>query len=147
MFFGPAVNAAYTLESTVAVHPRIIIEPIVAQAVIDNIKQVKYNLVPESLQGVLRIGAAVEMRMPETGEGIVEKDIDGQYVFNYLHFPENNFPLLGCYSSCKAFLEEQIHYIYTQINENIEYRVLDKYFYLLRFFENKLNNLLEISLP
>lgn len=143
MFFGPAVNTAYKLESTIAVHPRIVIDNFVAETVIENILQVKYRMATQNPQYIPFVGMGLMPQMPETGDGIVEKDIDGRYTFNYLHLPENNIVSPNCYSSCQAFLEDLIQYCYEQIGKNEAYRIIDKYYYLLRFSQSKLDNLLE----
>lgn len=145
MLFGPAVNCAYKLESAVAVHPRIIIDQFVAKTVIENIMQIKLRVASETPEYVSHIGMGLMPsvpKMPGTGDGIVEKDIDGQYIFNYLHFPENNIVLSDCYLSCQDFLEELIHYCHMQIDTINEYKIIDKYYYLLRFLRAKFDNLL-----
>ena len=143
MFFGPAVNTAYKLESTIAVHPRIVIDNCAAETVIEKILQVKYRMATQNPQYIPFVGMGLMPQMPETGDGIVEKDIDGRYTFNYLHLPENNIVSPNCYSSCQAFLEDLIQYCYEQIGKNEAYRIIDKYYYLLRFSQSKLDNLLE----
>lgn len=121
MFFGEAVNKAYKLESEIAIHPRIVIDDYIAKAVLENISSVKY-------------------KMPETGEGIIEQDIDEKYIYNYLHFPENNIILNEYYLSGDDFIKEIIDYCAEQINKNTHYKIIDKYFYLQRFVQNKLRN-------
>lgn len=142
MFFGKAVNSAYELESNVAIHPRIIVESFVAEKVLENITQVKYKLLSESDEYMSWVLRGLLPTMPETGDGIVEIDADGQYIFNYLHFPENDIVLHECYSSGKVFLEELLEYCQTQIGNN-NYKVIDKYYYLIRFIKSKLIRLTE----
>lgn len=144
MFFGPAVNSAYALESEVAVHPRIVIDRFVAETAIESIKQVKYKMISKIPEYVSFVGMGMIPQMPETGDGLVEMDIDGRYIFNYLHFPENNIVSTDCYSSCQDFLEELIKYCYEQIDINDKYKIIDKYYYLLRFSQSKFDNLLEL---
>ena len=81
--------------------------------------------------------------MPETGDGIVEMDLDGEFIFNYLHFPENEMICPDIYLSGQDFIQELIQYCYEQIDKNKQYHVIDKYFYLLRFAQAKLDGLLE----
>lgn len=131
------------LIATKAVHPRIVIDNFVAETVIENILQVKYRRATQNPQYIPFTGMGLMPQMPETGDGIVEKDIDGRYTFNYLHLPENNMVSPDCYSSCKAFLEDLIQYCHEQIGKNEAYRIIDKYYYLLRFSQSKLDNLLE----
>lgn len=45
MFFGDAVNKAYKMESEIAIHPRIVIDDYIAEAVLENISSVKYKIV------------------------------------------------------------------------------------------------------
>ncbi len=142
MFFGDAVNKAYELESTTAIHPRIVINPFVAKKVMENINQVKDKLFSNTPESILNDGAVLSSH---TGDGIVEKDIDGQYIFNYLHLPENNILSDGCGLSNQEFLEDLIQYCEEQIEKNTEYKIIDKYYYLLRFAQSKLDNLLELQ--
>ena len=143
MFFGPAVNKAYKLESEIAIHPRIVIDSCIADEVIENISQVKYKMAVKEPQYIALLGAGLMPKMPYIGDGIVEQDIDGKYIFNYLHFPENNIILQNYYLSCEDFIREIIDYCFEQIEKNTTYKIIDKYFYLLRFSQAKLENLLE----
>lgn len=142
MFFGPAVNRAYKLESEIAIHPRIVIDDVVAEKVVDNITTAKYTIASKMPECVPFIGMGLIPQMPETGDGIIEEDLDGHYVFNYLHFPENNIGYPSYYFSCQEFIEELIEYCIEQIDRNKNYKVIDKYQYLLRFCKTKLKNLL-----
>ena len=142
MFFGEAVNKAYQLESEIAIHPRIVIEDTIAKAVLDNISSVKYKMAGTNPNYISLLGAGIMPKMPETVDGIIEKDIDGKYIFNYLHFPENNIILNDYYLSCEDFISELIDYCIEQINKNTKYKIIDKYFYLQRFSQSKLDNLL-----
>ncbi len=142
MFFGDAVNKAYKLESEIAIHPRIVIDDSIATAVLENITSVKYKIAVQNPEYMLYLGSGLIPKMPETGDGIIEKDIDGKYIFNYLHFPENNILAQDYYSSCEEFIKELIDYCSEQINENTQFKIIDKYYYLLRFSQAKLDNLL-----
>ena len=86
MFFGEAVNKAYQLESEIAIHPRIVIEDTIAKAVLDNISSVKYKMAGTNPNYISLLGAGIMPKMPETGDGIIEKDIDGKYIFNPILF-------------------------------------------------------------
>lgn len=143
MFFGSAVNNAYKLESEVAVHPRIVIDRFVAEKILGNISQVRDDMKKRNQEYVSLIERGLMPNFPITGEGIVEQDIDEQYIFNYLHFPENNMILQECYLFCKDFIEELVHFCREQIDKNTQYKVIDKYYYLLRFSKTKLENLLQ----
>lgn len=141
MFFGPAVNEAYKLESKIAIHPRIVIDSYVAEEVIENISQTKYEIVAKEPKYINLLGAHLMPNIPVMEDGIVEQDIDGKYIYNYLHFPENNIALPSYYLSCEDFIKEIINYCFEQINNNTQYKIIDKYFYLLRFCQTKLENL------
>ena len=143
MFFGDAVNKAYKLESTTAIHPRIVIDPVVAETVMENVRQVELEIAMKTPEFFPFIGAGLVPNLSETGDGVVEKDIDGQYIFNYLHFPENNILPHDYGLSCQEFLEDLIQYCLEQIDKNTQYKIIDKYYYLLRFAQSKLDNLLE----
>lgn len=139
MFFGPAVVEAYKLESKTAVHPRIIIDSFVAEKIDDSIQR--------SIDAFLQNSPQADL-LPIIGEssfgrGVVEKDIDDKYILNYLHSPENNIVLQGCYSSSFDFLNEIIDYCQSQIETINDYRVIDKIYYLLRFASKKCHNLIE----
>ena len=143
MFFGEAVNQAYKLESSVAIHPRIVIDSFVAKTVMDNITQTELEIAQNTPEFRPFIGAGLVPKLPEVGEGVVELDIDKQYIFNYLHFPENNILSNNCGPTCQAFLEDLIQYCLDQISANSQYKVIDKYYYLLRFAQSKLDSLLK----
>lgn len=142
MFFGDAVNRAYKLESVVAVHPRVVIDPFVAENAMENISQVKYEMIGQNPELIPYIGMGLMPIMPLTGDGIVETDLDGQYIFNYLHFPENNIGSPDTYLSCQDFIEELMEFCFEQIENNKQYKIIDKYYYLLRFCKSKLDILL-----
>lgn len=78
IFFGTAVNTAYKLESTIAVHPRIVVDNFVAETVIENILQVKHRMATQNPKYIPLVGMELMPQLPETGDGILEKDIDEQ---------------------------------------------------------------------
>lgn len=145
MFFGDAVTKAYQMESKEAVHPRILVDSFVAQEIEDNIVQKTYELATTNPKIMIALGSGMIPYIWETGAGIVEHDLDGHYVFNYLHFPENNTVMPGCYLSGYDFMKELMSYCQEQIEKNSSYKVIDKYFYLMRFVQSKLDNLPERS--
>ena len=142
MFFGDAVNRAYKLESEIAVHPRIVIEDYIAKLILENIEDVKYKIVAKNPEYIRFLGAGLMPRLPLTGDGIIEKDTDGKYIFNYLHFPEYEIELSNYYRSGKKFIEELIDFCSEQIKICTQYKIIDKYFYLKRFSETRLDNIL-----
>ena len=77
MFFGDAVNRAYKLESEVAIHPRIVIEDMIAEQVLENIKEIKYKVLARNSEYMNYVVRGLEPKMPEIGEGIIERDVDG----------------------------------------------------------------------
>lgn len=137
MFFGKAINRAYQLESTIAVHPRIVIDKEVADVILKYIADQKYNL-PEYAQ---YCGMGLFPKLPEILEGIVERDIDGEYIYNYLFWQENDEPFDSIGSSPDAFLEDLINYCTQQLSPANEMKVIDKYRYLLDFSRNKFDKL------
>ena len=80
MFFGDAVNKAYKMESEIAIHPRIVIDDYIAEAVLENISSVKYKIVAKNPEYISILGAGLVPKMPGTGEGIIEQDIDEKYI-------------------------------------------------------------------
>jgi hypothetical protein len=142
MFFGNAVNQAYKLESKIAIHPRIVIDSCAANEVIENIEEVKYKMLATNPEYIPFVGMGIMPPMPETGDGIVEMDLDGEFIFNYLHFPENEMICPDIYLSGQDFIKELIQYCYEQIDKNRQYHIIDKYYYLLRFAQAKLDDLL-----
>ena len=142
MFFGDAVNRAYKLESEIAMHPRIVIEEDIAKLILENIENVKYKTVANNPEYIAFLGAGRMPKMPFTGDGIIEQDIDGKYIFNYLHFPENDILDLRYYTSGKEFIEELIDFCSEQIEKSTQYKIIDKYMYLKRFSETRLDNML-----
>lgn len=137
MFFGPAVVEAYQLESKVAIHPRILIDSFVAEKIDESIQKAINVFQPKDSQ--LNLLSMIDESY--FGKGVIEKDIDDKYILNYLHFPENNIVLQGCYSSSIDFFNEIIDYCQSQIETINDYRVIDKLYYLLRFTESKLSHL------
>lgn len=137
MFFGPAVVEAYKLESKVAVHPRILIDSFVAEKIDESVQKA----IDAFLQNSPQVNLLPIIGESSFGRGVVEKDIDEKYILNYLHYPENNIVLQGCYSSSIDFLNEIIDYCQSQIKTINDYRVIDKLYYLLRFTESKLSHL------
>jgi len=138
MFFGEAVNRAYELESKWAVHPRILIDDFVAEAVLNNIEDVKYKTAKENPENVAILAMNMMSNMPLTGDGIIEQDEDGRYVYNYLHFPENGI-CTNEYQDGNIFIEDLIEFAENQINSLSDIKVIDKYHYLSRFYRNKIN--------
>lgn len=140
MFFGEAVNKAYKLESEIAIHPRIVIDDYIAKAVLENILSVKYKIATENPDYIYFLGIGLLPKMPETGDGLIEQDIDKKYIYNYLHSPENNINFSDYYLSGNEFIKEIVDYCTEQIDRNTHYKIIDKYFYLQRFAQNKLEN-------
>ena len=138
LFFGNAVNRTYTMESTEAIHPRILVDNFVAKKVIENIETVKYKSLANDSEFLPYIMAGLMPQMPLTGDGIIEKDLDGRYIYNYLHFPENNFWVDGLYTSGQEFIKAIIKYCDVQVHDSTEYKIIDKYLYLKRFCESKI---------
>lgn len=143
MFFGPAINRAYQLEAELALHPRIVIDSVVAEKVKESIKQVKNTMLETNSEYLSLLGKNVTDIIPETGEGIIEIDEDNQYIFNYLHLPENNIICSDMYWSSVTFITGLIEFCHEQISIHTKYKIIDKYYYLLRFAKTKLNNLLD----
>ena len=52
--------------------------------------------------------------------------------------PQFNLLYNDCYSSGEEFIKEFINFCEEQIEENTEYKIIDKYFYALRFALDKL---------
>lgn len=138
MFFGPAVSKAYEIEAKKAIHPRIVIDSYVGDKIVENIEQVKCELAAKKSLHTELWG---ENWMSLTGDGVVEKDVDGEYIFNYLHFPENNMIFRDYYLSGEDFIREIMKYCHEQIDQHQSYNIIDKYYYLLRFCQSKINNL------
>lgn len=139
MFFGDAVKEAYRLESEVAIHPRIIVNNYVAKAVLDNIKTVKDEMKVKNSQLRDQLSSPSTGKIPMIGEGIIERDIDEKYIYNYLHSPENNIIHPGIYNDSEEFMKDFKKYCHKQIDENTEYKVIDKYHYLVRIIDWKLS--------
>lgn len=59
MFFGDAVNKAYKMESEIAIHPRIVIDDYIAEAVLENISSVKYKIVAKNPEYISILGAGL----------------------------------------------------------------------------------------
>ena len=138
MFFGPAVNSAYLLESKEAIHPRVLIQDELATKVLENIDDVKYHVMAQDANNVMTAGRHIMPIMPLTGDGIIEKDIDGKYIYNLLYFPENGISLSGLYLEEEAFINDFMEFCYRQKDNLKDIKVIDKYNYLITFCEQKL---------
>ena len=148
MFFGEAVNKAYILESDKAVHPRIVVDESVAQAFSHAVTMAKTNIDTEIEEVDMDESYIEEFRHIlefSTGEGLIEKDIDGQYIYNYLHSPENNIIINDCYSNPWVFLNNLLQFSKEQIEKNDSMRVIDKYIYLRNYVEKKFDSFLQNS--
>lgn len=140
MFFGEAVTSSYLLESKEAIHPRVLIDNFVAETVSDYLEKLQPELTGKA--GVLAMGAGLRATVPESGYGIVEQDEDEKYIFNYLHLPENDLSYLGIfYNSGEDFIKELEVFCDEQIKVNKDYKIIDKYYYLKRFCNKKLDNI------
>lgn len=138
MFFGEAVNKAYRMESTEAVNPRIIVDDNVANDFIENVKSVSCELAKYDENVVQPISMGIIPRYPDTGDGLIEKDIDGRYVINYFHclYSEKRV-LVDGKEVGKELIDNLIAYCEEQIEKNKCMKVIDKYMYLLRFCQSK----------
>lgn len=134
MFFGKAVNRAYQLESNVAIHPRIVVDNYVAEELLRNVSFQMNQAIEKNNTGEISLSALI----PLFGHGLVERDVDNKFIFNYLHMPQFNLLYNDCYSSGEEFIKEFINFCEEQIEENTEYKIIDKYFYALRFALDKL---------
>jgi len=140
MLFGEAINKAYEIESKVAIHPRIVVDDFVAEEFIKNVKTISSQLAVRDQDTVDMLGAGLMPKYPETGDGLIEKDIDGKYIFNYFHFlqlgktvVENAEKII----SKEAYLKGLIDFCDEKIRVIDDIKVIDKYLYLKRFcFKN-----------
>lgn len=136
MLFGEAINNAYVMESKVAIHPRIVVDDFVAEKFIDNVKSVSCQHASRDQDSVDLISAGLIPKYPETGDGLIEKDIDGKYIFNYFHFLQLGKTFVD-YTERKISKEEYlkglIHFCNEQISYSDNMRVIDKYRYLKCF--------------
>lgn len=134
MFFGEAVTRAYTMESSLAIHPRILVDDFIAETLNKYIIEVNEQLLIERQYGAYFIAAGLLPLDPDTGYGIIEQDTDGKYIYNYLHQPEYNMCIDG-----KTLIKNTLLFCEEQIKQNDDLRVIDKYYYLKRFCESKLS--------
>lgn len=134
------MNKAYKLELEIAIHPRIVIDDYIIKVVLENILSVKYKIATENPDYIYFLGIGLPTKMPETGDGLIEQDIDKKYIYNYLHAPENNINFREYYLSGNEFIKEIVDYCTEQIDRNTHYKIIGKYFYLQRLAQNKLEN-------
>lgn len=141
MVFGEAINKAYDMESKIAIHPRIVVDDFVAKAFIDNVTNVSYQIATHDPNTVNLIGACLIPKYPETGDGLIEKDIDGKYIFNYFHFLQLGQTLVDDTEkiiSKEEYLNRLIVFCDEQIRDIDNMNVIDKYQYLKRFCSKNL---------
>ena len=135
------------MEDKDAVFPRIIIDEFVAEKAINSIEENKYKILgnPQFLkchpEYILCVASQVLPQIPETGDGIIEKDDDSNYILNYLFSPENNISFPGIYLSSKEFMEDVLSYINDQIKVTQDSKVLEKLNYSNNFIQSKLDSL------
>ena len=139
MFFGDAVNKAYTLESTEAIHPRILVDDFVANTFIDNVKDESYEIAAHNPNAVCFIGMNLISKYLLTGDGLIEKDIDGRFIINYFHSLEGGITVGD--SIGVERIDDLINYCQEQIENNDKIKVIDKYLYLQRFCRSKKDGL------
>lgn len=135
MFFGKAVNKAYIMESSEAIHPRILVDNIIANKLINNVKEVSYQIAAHDSEAFKYLGMNLIPKYPLTGDGIIEKDIDGRYIVNYFHLLEYGFTV-GDSIGAELF-DDLIEYCQEQIKSNDNIKVIDKYLYLKNFCLSK----------
>ena len=138
MFFGEAVNRAYMMESTEAVHPRILVDDFVANTFIANVKEVSYKIAAHDPNAVQFLGMNKMPVYPETGDGLIEKDIDGRFVINYFHSQECGITFMtGDIPMGAELIDSLMEYCLEQIKQNKSIKIIDKYLYLLRLCDEK----------
>ena len=138
MFFGEAVNRAYMMESTEAVHPRILVDDFVANTFIANVKEVSCKIAAHDPNAVRFLGMNMMPVYPETGDGLIEKDIDGRFVINYFHLQESGITFMNeGIPMGLELIDSLMEYCSEQIEANKSIKIIDKYLYLLRLCNKK----------
>lgn len=134
LFFGPAVNKAFSYEDKMAIYPRIIMDEKIAEEVIALNKERLDNARDPLLRQL----------MQSTNGSIVKKDNDGQYFLHYLNLYElgNNYiEMQGMIEILSKLIEREIAEQEQNIEQNpdaqnIYKKIIDKYIWLRKYTDS-----------
>ena len=128
MFFGPAVNTAYKLE-TLAKYPRILIDGFLANKVLEYNKKLNES---DSTGTIATING-----------NIIVKDQDGQYYLNYLNAFQNNPSLEAevLYENVTELIDKESNKIESLRDTDIKKytNIAEKYKWIKRYIETLKN--------
>ena len=141
MFYGKAVNQAYLLENN-AKTPRILVDDYVAKVFQENVDKVTDVISSHDPVSDILYVLGVKNNYPDTGDLLVFKDEDNKYVFNYFHllycFPEI---FLNNMSVNISLVDQVMSYCESQLNEQHEKNIKEKYEYLKKFCQRTKNEI------
>lgn len=138
LLFGPAINSAYRLESKVAIYPRIVLDPFVAEQVILFNKTLLDNAPCQEQR---------DMVSSINGD-IVLKDNDENYYLNYLCSVKQGLDFVKgeeLISRLKQLIAQEIEVQQNAINscteetkKEVHVKILDKYIWLSKYVESSM---------
>lgn len=137
LLFGPGVNAAYRLESKIAIYPRIVIEEIVAMAILEYWnKTVKEMDNPQS--EMERVVYSLVGNIRRKQGCIVKKDFDDIYMMHYLNSIENGIENIAFLNKTnEEFIDACIGFCVEQMQQNkSNIYVVQKYGWLMRYINS-----------
>lgn len=125
LFFGPAVNKAYQLESKVAKYPRIVVDDFVAKQVISYNRQLLERQTSEKLREYIK---------SQNGD-IILLDSDGKYHLNYLCSVKQGYDYrqnLELLKILREFIKNEIKNHKNNINKETQ-KIIEKYEWLSKY--------------
>ena len=144
LFFGPAVNRAYYLESKIAKYPRIVVD----NEVFEEVEKAENKLIEEfNRYNPLSKVTTIE----ETNGKILKLDSDKLYYLNYLNsmqlghnfYTSNRMSLRGLNKSCLEFCSKEIQKFKMKKEESVSEEeankmdgILSKYEWFKIYLEN-----------
>lgn len=137
LLFGPAINCAYQLESSVAIYPRIAVEPYVAEKLLEHWYKVVAEMENPKTETEKQIYTL--LGNPKIMQGcIIKKDFDGVYMVNYLNSIEINVDNISLIHKTNAeFIDSFIMYCKEQIESNeSKPNIVQKYNWLLNYMNS-----------
>lgn len=137
LFFDPAINEAYQLESKVAIYPRIALSSFVAENIIENWNRIVLEMDhPKAKKEKMMCSMFGNIKRQHGC--IVKKDFDWIYMMHYFNSIEKCFGVNSfTHMSNENFLDMCKSLYKSQIKANAEkYHITQKYMWLVAYIDS-----------